>query len=110
MPIGSVWGAPTEDHRAKQPLEEYVEKMKDNVEYAYELARKKLQVAADKRKATYDVRVKTCKFAPGDWVWYCYRRRYHNRSPKWRKFYTRPYLVVRAIPPVNFVLQMSAIG
>ena len=32
MPIDLVWRAPTEDPGAEQPLEEYVEKMKDNVE------------------------------------------------------------------------------
>ena len=69
---------------------------------------KQLQVAADRRKATYDVRVKKCEFAQGDWVWYYYPRRYQNKSRKWQKLNTGPYLVVRAIPPVNFVLQKSA--
>jgi Integrase core domain len=108
MPIDLLWGAPTEDSEVKRPLEEYVEKLKDDVEYAYELARKQLQVAADRRKATYDIRVKKCEFAPGDWVWYYYPRRYQSRSPKWQKLYTGPYLIIRAILPVNFVLQQSA--
>jgi hypothetical protein len=108
MPIDIMWGMPEESRESTRPVEELVEKMRDDMESAYELARKQLQVAAERRKTTYDIRVKKCEFTEGDWVWYYYPRRYQSRSPKWQQLYTGPYLLVRAIPPVNFVLQKSA--
>jgi len=51
--------------------------------------------------------VKKADFKVGDWVWYWYPRRYQKRSPKWQKMYTGPFLVVRIIAPVNYVLQKS---
>ena len=48
------------------------------------------------------------EFQRGDWVWYWYPRRYQGKSPKWQKSYTGPYLVIRIIEPVNYVLQKSA--
>jgi len=78
------------------------------MEEMYELARKQLRVAAERRKACYDVRMQKAEFNTGDWVWYYYPRKYQDRSPKWQKLYTGPYLVTRAILPVNYVLQKSA--
>jgi hypothetical protein len=53
------------------------------------------------------MRVKETKFKVGDWVWYWYPRRYQGKSPKWQKNYVGPYLVVRVIEPVNYVIQKS---
>ena len=75
---------------------------------AYEVARRHLGVAAQRRKAAYDIRVHQDDFKVGDWVWYWYPRKYSLRSPKWQKCYTGPYLIVRKIEPVNFVLQRSS--
>jgi len=77
---------------------------------AYEVARRHLGVAAQRRKAAYDIRVHQDDFKVGDWVWYWYPRKYSLRSPKWQKCYTgmyNMYLIVRKIEPVNFVLQRS---
>lgn len=108
MPIDIVWGMPEESRVTTRPVEEFVEKIRDNMEGAYELARKQLHVAAERRKACYDVRVKKVEFNVGDWVWYYYPRRYQGRSPKWQKLYTGPYRITRVIQPVNYVLQKSA--
>ena len=53
------------------------------------------------------MKVKKSEFNIGDWIWYYYPRKYEGRSPKWQKLYTGPFLVMRTIPPVNFVLQKS---
>jgi len=52
--------------------------------------------------------VKKTEFTLGDWVWYWYPRRYQKKSPKWQKSYTGPYLIVRVIEPVNYVLQKTS--
>jgi len=38
------------------------------------LARKHLGRAAERRKATYDLRTREANFVVGDWVWYWYPR------------------------------------
>jgi len=75
MPIDIVWGMPEESHEAARPVEEFVEKMRDDMEEMYELTRKQLRVAAERRKACYDIRIKKAEFNTGDWVWYYYPRR-----------------------------------
>jgi len=82
--------------------------MRTEVEKCYDIARKQLQVSAERRKVTYDMKVKKAEFKVGEWVWYWYARRYKQRSPKWQLMYTGPYLSVRYIEPVSYVLQKSA--
>jgi len=53
------------------------------------------------------MKVKSKQFEVGQWVWYYYPRRYTNRSPKWSKFYDGPYLIVRRIPPCDYVIQRT---
>ena len=107
MPLDLVMGLPPDVCSTGQTGDEYVRLMQENAEKCYEVARKHLRVAAERRKAAYDIRVKKSDFAVGDWVWYWYPRRYRAKSPKWQKCFTGPYLVVRVIEPVNYVLQKS---
>jgi len=37
-----------------------------------------------------------------------YSRRNSRKSPKWQRNYLGPFLIVRAIPPVNYVLQHTS--
>ena len=108
MPLDLVMGVPKEDEGQPQSTDAYVQNLKEKTEAAYEIARRELRVAAERRKKTYDVRVKKTDFAVNDWVWYWYPRRYTKKSPKWQSMYTGPYLIVRVIEPVNFVLQKSS--
>jgi hypothetical protein len=74
------------------------------------MARQNLGRAAERRKREYDLRVRHRQFAVGNWVWFYYPRRYKGRSPKWSRMYMGPFLVTRAIPPCNYVIQRSARG
>jgi len=107
MPVDLIWGIPDEEREKVQNVNEYVQKVRLDTEAAYELARKQLQIAAERRKVTYDARVRKVDFEVGSWVWYYYPRKFNNKSPEWQKLYTGPYLIVRAIQPVNFVLHRS---
>lgn len=89
-------------------LETYVHEMRSRAELAYRTAREHLRSAAERRKVSYDIRVKKSDIAVGDWVWYWYPRRYKGKSPKWQKSFVGPYLVTRWIEPVNIVLQKSS--
>jgi transposase InsO family protein len=108
MPLDLVMGLPTNEANPAEDTNEYIAKLKEHADKAYEYARKHLQVAAERRKTDYDIRVKEQKFCVGDWVWYYYPRRFKGKSPKWQKHYNGPYLVVKVIEPSNYVLQRSS--
>lgn len=107
MPLDLIMGVPPEDNGQLQSIDDFIQRAKEDAEACYELARKELQVAAERRKKMYDVRVKKTAFALGDWVWYYCPRRYTKRSPKWQKMYDGPFLVIRVIKPVNYMIQRS---
>jgi len=83
-------------------------KLHDNAFKAHQIARKNLRASAERRKKSYDIRVKSEDFRVGDLVWYLYPRKYQAKSAKWQRMYVGPYLIIRSIEPVNFVLQKSA--
>ena len=104
MPLDLVMDIPPDHEAENESYGDYVREMRDTAEQAYEIAPKHLDVAAERRKATYDIRVKKMEFAVGDWVWYWYPRRYQRKSLKWQKNYIGPYMIVRVIEPGNYVL------
>jgi len=107
MPLDLIMGLSEKDDGTVRAADEFVQEVKERSKDCYEIARKHLQVAAERRKKSYDIQVKEAEFGAGDWVWYWYPRRYQRRSPKWQLMYTGPYLIVRVIAPVNYVLQKS---
>jgi transposase InsO family protein len=110
MPIDIVLGRPEQERNAAETYEEFAEDLAARLERAFELVREHLGTAAERRKATYDLRVRSKSFATGQWVW-CYNpRKYRGRTPKWQRLYTGPYLVVREIPPANYVIQRTKQG
>jgi transposase InsO family protein len=107
MPLDLIMGLPSDEAEVARSSNQFVSEMQERAEDAYEHAREQLRVAAERRKVTYDVRVKKSVYAVGDWVWYHYPRRYQQKSMKWQKSFTGPFLIVRIIEPVNYVLQKS---
>ena len=77
------------------------------MENSFQLVREHLHRAAERRKATYDTRVRKKEFAANTWVWYFNPRKYQNRSQKWQSCFTGPFLIPRLIPPVNCVIQRT---
>jgi len=108
MPLDLVMGFPFEEDTVGATIDEFVANQRQQAETAYRVAREHLGVAAERRKAVYDARVKPDEFQVGSKVWYYYPRRYARKSPKWQRCYVGPYTVVRIIPPVNYVLQKSS--
>ena len=107
MPLDLLMGLPQEELERERSGDQIIAEMQERAEAAYTLVREQLRVSAERRKALYDIRVKEAKFSVGDWVWYHYPRRYRMKSQKWQKNYTGPFLIVRVIGPVNYVLQKS---
>ena len=106
-PVDIVLGIVKGEEHHCDSYDEYVEQLQKRMRDSHQLAREHLQVTAERRKVDYDVKVRSIKFVPGQWVWYYYPRRFMNKSPKWTKFYTGPYLVIRVIEPGDYVIQRT---
>ena len=107
MPIDLAMGLPPDESSDCTTVDEYVAKQQQLADETYQLVRQHLGQNAQRRKATYDARVRKNEYKEGNWVWYYYPRRFTNKSPKWQRNFTGPYRIVRTIPPVNYVLQRS---
>jgi transposase InsO family protein len=106
-PVDLVIAVKDEPPEIGSSPDSFVQELLDRQRRAYDLVRQHLGQAAERRKREYDFRVKHRDFHVNQWVWYLYPRRYKGRSPKWTRQYTGPFLVVREIPPCNFVIQRS---
>jgi transposase InsO family protein len=106
-PIDVVLGAPGSDGASYESHDDFVCKRQRIARETFTLVREQLGRAAEKRKRDYDIRVRGKEFDVGQWVWYYYPRRYRGRSPKWQRYYTGPFLIVRLILPSDAVLQKS---
>ena len=73
---------------------------------AYAFVRQELGTTAERMKRQYDLRVRPQKFQQGEWVLYYNPRRYQGRQQKCERKYS-PYLVIKALPPVNYLIQKS---
>ena len=107
-PIDLVCGPPASTKETYTSAFEFVKKRKEIMENAFQLVRRHLKTTTDRNKHYYDMRVKPNIYEIGDFVWYYYPRRYLKRSPKWQKFYTGPYLVIKILGPNSYLIQKSA--
>jgi len=77
---------------------------------AYAMVRAHSDRCAEVSKRHYDASVKPLNFRVGDQVWYFCPRARPGTSPKWTRFYSGPYEVVRKINDVNYVIRPSPRG
>ena len=94
----SLWNAASYD--------DYSAAMESRMRQAYDLVRQELGVKAERIKRHYDLRVRPQKFRTGEWILYYNLRSYQGRQQKWERIYS-PYLIIKEIPPVNYLIQKS---
>ena len=107
MPVDLAMGLPPNEVNGTQTMDEYVAKQQQIADETYQLVRQNLGHNAQRRKSAYDVKVRKSDYKVGEWIWYHYPRKYTKKSPKWQRNFIGPYRIIRAIPPVNFVIQRS---
>jgi len=95
-----------ESERYDSP-DDYVFELQTKLREAHHLARGHLRVAAERRKETYDIKVKRTTFNVGQWVWYLIPRKFVGRYPKWTRDYVGPYLITRVILPSDYMIQRN---
>jgi len=74
---------------------------------AYAIVREHWGRCAKVMKGSYDAAVKPVEFRVDDLVWYFCPRSRPGTSPKWTRFYSGPYRVVRRVNDVNYVIQLT---
>ena len=75
LPVDLLMGLPVSEVNGDQTMEEYVEKQQYLAEETFQLVRENLNRNAQRRKSTYDAKVRESSYAVGDSVCYCYSRK-----------------------------------
>lgn len=103
-PADLVFGIPGES--PPNSYDDYSVEMEARMKQAYILVRQHLGRTAERMKRQYDLRVRPQKFRRGQWVLYYNPCRIQGRQQKWQRKFS-PYLVVKELPPVNYLVQKS---
>jgi len=103
-PIDILLGSPRDDTMTMN-IHNFVEERTERMKLSYDIVRKHLESCAVTSKRYYDMRVRPQTFETGSWVWMFYPRRRIGKSPKWQRFYTGPYLVIKQLSPVTYHIQ-----
>jgi len=75
---------------------------------AYAIVQEHTGRCAEVMKRSYDAGVRPVEFQVDNLVWYFCPRARPGTSPKWNRFYSGPYWVVRRLNDVNYVIQLTA--
>jgi transposase InsO family protein len=86
----------------------YIEKLKERMERAHELAREHLQRAAKKQKENYDAKCLIYSYTAGDLIWYASPTVDGRLAPKLRKTYMGPVLILKKYNDLNYLIQVDS--
>ncbi|XP_064620321.1 uncharacterized protein LOC135483366 [Lineus longissimus] len=89
---------------------EYVDKLRDTMVHAHDVARENLKAAAERHKQNHDGKVVFNKYKVGDGVWYLTDISQLEIAPKLRKAFQGPYLIIKKVNDLDYVLQMDKRG
>jgi len=105
MPLNLITAAPPDIEA--ETTDEYVQKLRENLETAYRNVRESTQAAAERQKKRYDARVKLTEYEPGKFVWVFHPRSKRNRTRKLDSYYVGPCRVERRINAVHYVVRKT---
>ena len=88
----------------------YVERLKERLQNAHKIARKRLDVCAKRQKDYYDSQLQINKYKEGDVVWYLQVKRKEVVCPKLIPPYTSPFLIKKKLSEQNYLVQFSEEG
>jgi len=100
--VDLVFGLPADHPPAS--YDDFSVSMEERTKQTYCLVRQHLGKADEHMKRQYDVSVRPHKYHRGQWVLYYNPHRYQGRQQKWQRKFS-PHLVVRKLPPVNYLIQ-----
>ena len=104
VPLDLLIGRPQEE-LADRGYPEYVEKLRESVETVHNFARVHQQEGSLRMKRRYDMRIVASTFGSGDLVWLHNPQRKKGISPKLRRIWEGPYVVVERLNDVVYRIQ-----
>ena len=110
LPAELMFGSGTTQGEDVETYGDYVDMLKSRIQHAHDVARTHLQKAAEKQKQDYDAKTCLTKFKVGDYVWYRTDISQLATAPKLRVPYEGPYVIVKRLNDLNYVIQLNAKG
>ena len=104
MPVDVMLPPCLDDHITPH---EYVQKLKNKLTYAYELARKSLKKGAERQASLYNRRKFGENFDVGTPVWYTNKIRKKGVSPKLQPKWRGPFLIIKVYNDVLVEVKLS---
>ena len=89
---------------------DYVWTLRERMQAAHAVTRHHLQVSATRQKEYYDLRSVLHAYKPGDLVWCLSDLKQLHIAPKLRSPYEGPYLVLKKINDLNYLIQFGNRG
>ena len=89
---------------------EYVDNLRLMICKAHTLTRKHLQQATYRQKEIYDTKTLLHEYQSGDLVWYLNESRKEGISPKLQNIYSGPYLVLKGLNRIDYLIQLDRKG
>ena len=106
-PVDLVMLNPEEIKDRELSVNEFISNKQLLLTKSYSLVRNHLKVMAERRKRTYDFGVRQTEFSTNQKVWYFYPRKYAKRSQKFQCMYTGPYVVIKRLGAVNYLIKKN---
>lgn len=109
LPAEIVYGSDTVKQSEKvSSYGNYVEKLKERLQTAHQIARKRLSQCAKRQKESYDCKLSVNRYNEGDLVWYLQVKRKEAVNPKLVPPYAGPFVVKKKLSSQNYLVQFSA--
>ena len=81
-----------------------------NLSIKFNIARSKINRAADYTKANHDLRIALRTFSKGDFMWFRNERRNKNKRPKLQNGWFAPCVVLQKLNDLNYRIQLNGSG
>lgn len=110
LPSEIIFGSPVRDDQNASTYGDYVHKLKSRFQWAHKVAREHLKVAAKRQKQNYDAKLTFHSYKAGDYVWYKTGMGQLHLTPKLRSSFAGPFLVVKKINDLIYLIQLNREG
>ena len=108
IPVEVMYGSNANAADDATSYGQYVSNLRDSLARAHDVARKHLGVAAQRQKDHHDAKSTLHCYKQGDLVWYFHPTGQQKITPKLRRHYEGPVLILKRINDINYVIQMTS--
>ena len=105
-----MFGSTTNTPEEISSYGDYIEKLRERMQYAHVLARQHLGAVAERQKQTYDGKGCLVRYVSGELVWYRTEMGQLRMTPKLRHAFEGPFVVVKKINDLNYIIQLGQRG